>query len=135
MRKFHSHFQVLSLIIAFGFGALAHAQQIQTYISASGNDGGSCQRNAPCRTLARAVAVIAGGDGEVIVLDSGDYGAVKIESSITIHAPEGVHAGVSVTTSNGDGVTINAGANDIVVLRGLTLNGEMGKDGIKFNSG
>jgi hypothetical protein len=40
-----------------------------------------------------------------------------------------------VTVSSGDGIVISAGAADVVVLRGLTLTGQGGDDGIRFNSG
>ena len=35
---------------------------------------------------------------------------------------------------SGDGITINAGATDTVVLRGLTINGQGGANGITINN-
>jgi hypothetical protein len=63
------------------------------------------------------------------VLDSGGYGAAMITQAITLEAPDGVYAGMTV--SSGDGVVINAGTNDVVILRGLTIMGSTtGANGI-----
>src|SRR5262249_51328790 len=67
-----------------------------------------------------AIAAVAAG-GEVVVLDSGGYGAVTITQAVTIEAPAGIYAGIHVTS--GDAITINAGVFDVVTVRGLTLNG------------
>ncbi|HWX43601.1 MAG TPA: right-handed parallel beta-helix repeat-containing protein, partial [Blastocatellia bacterium] len=56
-----------------------------------------------------------------------------VNKSVTIIASQGVYAGVSV--SSGDGITINAGPSDVIILRGLTVNGVGGANGIVFNSG
>jgi hypothetical protein len=66
-------------------------------------------------------------NGEIVVLDSAGYGAVTISQSVAIIAPRGVYAGVSVP--NGNGITVNGG-NIKVTLRGLTINGQGGNDGI-----
>jgi hypothetical protein len=65
--------------------------------------------------------------GEIIVLDSAGYGAATITPSLSIIAPPGVYAGVSVFS--GDGITIN-GSGIEVTLRGLTINGLGGVNGI-----
>jgi hypothetical protein len=127
---------------SFLFVALfAHVSQAQrTFVSGLGNDSNPCSRTAPCRTFAQAVSQTPAG-GEVIVLDSAGYGALtgvnSITKSIAIIAPQGVYAGVSVPS--GDGIDINAGASDTVILRGLTLksHGSMGAPdyGINFLNG
>jgi hypothetical protein len=92
----------------------------RTFVSArSGLDTNSCLPTAPCRTFSRALIQTAEG-GEIIVLDSGGFGAfLTINQSVSIVAPPGVYAGMSVL--DGDGITINTlGA---VHLRGITLNG------------
>jgi len=66
------------------------------------------------------------------VLDSGGYGAVTIAQSVSIVAPRGVYAGISVF--GGDGITIAAGAGGKVTLRGLTINGQGGNRGIVVTS-
>jgi hypothetical protein len=105
----------------------------RTFVSANhGNDANPCTVTLPCRNFAAAIAQTAAG-GEVIVLDSGGYGPVTIGSSIALIAPAGVYAGI--TAFGGSAITVNAGASDVVTLRGLTLNGLGGDTGIAFNSG
>jgi len=109
---------------AFLFVALlasaAMAQQ-RTFVSGLGNDANPCTRTAPCRTFAIALGLTNPG-GEVIALDSAGYGTMAgvntIVKSISIIAPPGVYAGISV--SSGDGIDI--GSSGTVVLRGLTIN-------------
>ncbi len=111
--------------------AAALAQR--TFVSAAtGNDANPCTRAAPCRNFAAAIAQTLP-DGEVVVLDSGGYGMVTITQSVSLIAPPGVYAGISVFSAAG--ITINAGPSDVVTIRGLTLNGLGGQDGIDFNSG
>ena len=63
----------------------------------------------------------------MIVLDAAGYGPVTIAKSVSIVAPTGIYAGISVFS--GDGVTVDApGAT--VVLKGLTINGVGGNFGI-----
>jgi len=104
----------------------------RTFVSSAGMDTNPCSRSAPCRSFGAAIAQTAAG-GEVIVLDSAGYGPATIGSSISLIAPRGVYAGVSVP--GGAGITISAAATDVVTLRGLTLNGTGGGDGIYLASG
>jgi hypothetical protein len=119
-------------LTVLGAGAMAQVQR--TFVSVSGSDGNPCSRAAPCRTFAQAISQTNSG-GELIVLDSAGYGPVTISKSISVIAPPGVYAGISVFS--GDGITINAGASDTVILRGLTVNDQGGgfENGIVFNSG
>jgi hypothetical protein len=72
--------------------------------------------------------------GEVIVLDSAGYGPTNITKAISIIASPGVYAGISVFS--GDGIDINAGASDTVILRGLTVNNQGSiQSGIVFITG
>jgi hypothetical protein len=66
------------------------------------------------------------------VLDSAGYGNFTITKSISIVAPAGVHAGISVFAGNG--VTVNAPSSK-VTLSGLTISGQGGAEGIAFNAG
>jgi len=98
----------------------------RTYVSSSGTANPSCSRAAPCRQFADAIPATNVG-GEIVVLDSAGYGPVTITKSVSIIAPPGIYAGISVFSGNG--VTINApGAT--VVLRGLSINGQGGAAGI-----
>ena len=113
------------------------AQAVQrTHVSAAfgadSNTASNCSAAAPCRFFAAAMSV-TDNNGEVIVLDSGGYGAVTITQSISLIAPTGVYAGISVFPG-ANGVTIaTAGIN--VVLRGLTINGQGGNFGINMTAG
>jgi hypothetical protein len=104
----------------------------RTFASGSGNDNNPCNLGAPCRTIGAALNAVAAG-GEVVVLDSAGYGPFLVNKAVTIVASQGVYAGVSVFS--GDGITIGAGPADLVILRGLTVNGLGGSNGIVFNSG
>src|SRR6202035_5706703 len=92
----------------------------------------ACTRSAPCATFAGALAKTSAG-GEIDVVDSGDYGPVTISQAVSIEAA-GVLATIQV--SSGNGITVTAGLNDVVVLRGLTLDGQgAANDGINFSTG
>jgi hypothetical protein len=125
-------FLVVLILFLTGFAPSVFALANRVFVSArSGNDANTCDNIlAPCQTFAGAVTKLNPG-GEAIVLDSGGYGKVTITQSLTIEAPPGVTAFVHPST--GDGITINAGATDTVVLRGLVLNGGPG-NGIKANT-
>jgi hypothetical protein len=115
------------------FSSASTAQVQRTFVSGLGNDGNPCSRTAPCRTFPQAISQ-TNSSGEVYVLDSAGYAAFTITKPVSIVAPPGVTAGVSVFS--GDGITINAGASDTVILRGLTVNnqGSTG-NGVVFNTG
>jgi hypothetical protein len=107
----------------------------RTFVSASGDDASPCRRDAPCLTFAAALKNTSAG-GEIDVLDPGDFGPVTITESITIDGGGGSVAGVGVAPGT-SGITINAGANDVITLRGLVFSGygETGASGVVFNSG
>src|SRR5437899_9635782 len=107
---------VLSSVSAFGTAQ-------RTFVASNGNDMNSCNRTDPCRSFGAAIAQ-TNANGEVVAIDSAGYGPVTITQSATIVAPLGVHAGISVFM--GDGVTINAGMNDVIVLRNLYLHSQGG---------
>src|SRR6476469_6149602 len=110
----------------------AAAQATRTWVSGVGDDANPCSRTAPCKTFAGAISKTAAG-GEINVLDPGGFGAVTITKSITISS-EGFEAGVLVSGTNG--IVISAAATDVVVLRGLDIEGlGTGLDGIKVLGG
>src|SRR5215469_13230218 len=119
---------LLATIASTGAYALAN----RTFVSGSGNDANPCSLGAPCRSFAGAIAQTSPG-GEIAVLDTAGYGQVTITKAVSIVNEEGVEAGITVTS--GDGITINAGATDVVNLRGLTIVGGSGSHGITLNSG
>jgi nitrous oxidase accessory protein NosD len=87
-------------------------------------------RNVAMQDISGVALTIAG--GEIYVLNSADYGPVTINKAVTITS-EGAMAGVLATS--GAGITINAGANDVVNLRGLNIDGaNAGAAAIQFNT-
>lgn len=106
----------------------AHAQATRTWVSGVGDDVNPCSRTAPCKTFAGAISKTAV-NGEINCLDPGGFGGVTITKSITISS-EGFEAGVLVSGTNG--IIVSATATDVVVLRGLDIQGlGTGLDGIK----
>jgi hypothetical protein len=137
-------FAILSSAVAIMLGALLHAGAAgatsptlaRTWVSgATGLDSNTCTRALPCATFQAAYnATIAG--GEIDVLDGGEFGHVAISHSITI-ANDGAGT-AAITPTGGDGIDINAGASDAVVLRGLSINGfsdGFGGNAINFSGG
>lgn len=119
----------LPLLCALPLAASALPQR--TFVASNGVDTNPCSLAAPCRSLGTAVTAVSVG-GEVIVLDSAAYGAVTVAKSVSIVAPTGIYAGISVFGSAG--VTVD-GPGIVVVLRGLTINNQGGGDGIEFLQG
>lgn len=99
--------------------SLANAQATRTWVSGVGDDANPCSRTAPCKTFAGAISKTAPG-GEISVLDPGGFGAVTITKSITLNG-DGTLAGILASTVNG--IIINAGATDNVVIRSISING------------
>lgn len=123
---------LLSAGVAQEKGKAPPSPQMRTYVSGNGSDGNPCTDVSPCKSFGAALALTIAG-GEIFVLDSADYGPVTITKSVTITS-EGAVAGL--LAANGAAITITAGANDVVHLRGLDLDGAgTGSYGIVFNSG
>src|ERR1700742_40193 len=105
-----------------GFSSGAFAQATRTWVSGVGDDVNPCSRTAPCKTFAGAISKTASG-GEISVLDPGGFGAVTITKSITLDG-DGTLAGILAATVNG--IIVNAGVNDVVVIRSISINGTSG---------
>src|SRR5438445_919448 len=113
--------------------APAFAQATRTWVSGVGDDANPCSRTAPCKTWAGAISKTANG-GEINALDPGGFGAVTITKSITLDGGGGQVASTLVAGTNG--IVVQAGAGDTVIIRNLRINGiSSGISGIKFNSG
>ena len=87
----------------------------------------------PCRNFNAAVGVVNAG-GEVVALDSGGYGPVTISKAVTLTSPLGVYAAITALTAGSSAITVSAASTDTVVLRGLTLTGLGGQNGINVTS-
>ena len=124
---------VLAAVAIAGFSVgSANAQATRTWVSGVGDDANPCSRTAPCKTFAGAISKTAAG-GEIDCLDPGGFGAVTITKAMTIDC-NGVTGGILSAGTNG--VIINAGANDRIVLRNLSINGfGTGLNGVRFLAG
>src|SRR5262249_39963126 len=73
--------------------------------------------------------------GEIDALDPGGFGGLTITKAITIDGGGGQVASVLVAGTNG--INVNAGASDVVILRNLRINGVSGSgvNGVQYNSG
>ena len=119
----------------------AHAQATRTWVSGVGSDANACSRTAPCLTFAGAITKTAAG-GEIDALDLGGFGGLTITKSITIDGGGGVAS--VMASSEATGITVSAGATDIVTIRNVQFQGDLGNasspstagfNGIQFNSG
>src|SRR5215510_14419325 len=121
MRKFCF---VLNILAVAGLGltisSVAQAQALRTWVSGVGDDANPCSRTAPCKTFAGAISKTAAG-GEIDALGPAGYGALTITKAITIDGGGGQVA--SVLEAGTNGIVVQAGANDVVILRNLRFNG------------
>jgi len=123
--------KVLTVVLLWA--GLAGAQASRTWVSGVGDDANPCSRTAPCKTFAGAISKTAPG-GEIDALDPAGYGAVTITKAITIDGGGGQVASVLVSGTNG--IVVQAGPSDMVILRNLRINGiGTGINGIRWLSG
>ena len=125
---------IVNACLNLTLAAPALALNARTWISGTGVDQAGCGPVAnPCRTLQYAHDQTSAG-GEIDVKDSSGYGSVIITKAISI-VGTGTIAGV-LAAPNGNAITINAGANDAIVLEALAVQGAgVGNNGIVFNTG
>ena len=97
--------------------------------AATGNDANpSCTPSAPCRNLPRGLAAVSPG-GQIVLMDTGGYGggmSMTVTSAVQIIAANGVQATLTDNSTNYGGaalITVAAGATDLVLLRGLQIDG------------
>jgi hypothetical protein len=126
---------LFAFVILFGSAGFlaepAQAQATRTWVSGVGDDANPCSRTAPCKTFAGAISKTAAG-GEINCLDPGGFGAVTITKTITISCPY-TEGGLLAA---GNGIIVNAGATDVVTLRGLDIFGvNPPTNGVRFIAG
>lgn len=125
-----------ALAVLFAVAATpAMAQATRTWVSGVGDDVNPCSRTAPCKTFAGAISKTAAG-GEINCLDPGGFGTVTITKAITIYCNGPSNGGILASATNG--VTVNAGPTDSIVLSGLEIDGAgttLGINGVNFLAG
>src|ERR1700729_2104811 len=109
----------IGFLVPFLAGAPAHAQATRTWVSGVGDDANPCSRTAPCKTFAGAISKTSA-SGEINCLDPGGFGGITITKAITLNCSATLG---SILVAGTPGVTINAGASDKVILRGIQLQG------------
>ena len=121
-------------ILSLSMPAAVQAQASRTWVSGVGDDANLCTRAAPCQTLARALAVVDPG-GEIDCLDSGSFAPITIDKAVTIDCGSGETGAVgSIMSSFLTNIIVQAGPDDVVQIRKLTLNGIRGSGGGGTNS-
>src|SRR5437764_11890925 len=135
--KEHRKMSKLNVLTVLGVLVLGttimSAQATRTWVLGVGDDANPCSRTAPCKTFAGAISKTAAG-GEIDALDPGGFGARTITKSITLDGGGGQVASVLVSGTNG--IVVSAGANDVIILRNLRINGiGSGINGIRFLAG
>jgi hypothetical protein len=142
--KFRINFLLGLILVLIASSTHAHAAP-RTWVSGVGDDSNPCSRTAPCKTFDHVISMTDPG-GEIVVLDPGDYGPVKITQSVTIDG-HAVFAGITGNTSlvfpgTDAAVVVDAGPTGVVILRGLNLSSVdigdgtgTGRNGIQYKSG
>src|SRR5262249_44569544 len=107
-------------------GTAAHALNVKSWVANFGNDGNDCSLVHPCATFQRAHDQTNPG-GEIGVLTPGDYGGsgapeLPIVKSITVTNDGAGEA--SILSPDHLRIANQAGAGDIVSLRGLLIDGQ-----------
>src|SRR5262249_41942373 len=125
MRKHVLLLAVLSTMSACLLPALPARASLLTkaWVSNTGTDSLICGAiTLPCATFQRAHDNVFAG-GEIGVLTPGDYGQLAIIKSVNI-TNDGT--GEASVLSGGIGISIGASAGDIIILRGLVIDGQVG---------
>jgi hypothetical protein len=113
----------------------AQAANQRSWVASFGG-GSACTRISPCATFAAAYSATNAG-GEINCVDQGDFGGAELDinMSITIDC-EGVQGRFGMPVGNGVAFFIRASATDVVVLRGLDIDGAgIAAYGIDFQGG
>lgn len=97
------------------------------------NTAYNCDIDHPCRWIPTAMTVVDSG-GEVVILNSGNYGIFDITKSVSIIAAPGIYTGIAPPAGYTRAIGID-GSGIEVILRGLTIRGVGGTSGIRFVNG
>src|SRR5512134_3009705 len=95
----------IAATLLLGAASLTAFAVQRTFVASYGQDTNPCTLASPCRTFTQAM-LNTDTNGEVLVLDSAGYGAFTITKSVSVIAPDGVYAGVSVFPGQ-HGIVVN----------------------------
>jgi hypothetical protein len=114
--------------------AVAAGSQPFAWVGAIGNNSSGCGgATSPCRTIQFAHDNIVAPGGSIYVRDAGSYGPITITHAISIINDSAGDA--SIFAASGDAITIQAGPNDAIFIKGLVLDGGgTGTNGINLTS-
>jgi hypothetical protein len=122
-RSFHRFLRIGPAAAALLVGAPALAAPDVIYVSGKGNDANACDTiNLPCLTLQASHNKVAPG-GTVVIVDGGNYKPLVIKKSISIVNESAGVADIEQPAAGGDAITVAAAKDDVVQLRGLSLDG------------
>jgi hypothetical protein len=107
---------IAGLMLLFAIGPV-QAQLTRSYVARTGSDGNDCTQANPCASFTTAIAN-TNANGEVNAVDTGGYTSFTVTKSLTVKA----NGAVASLTPFTVGITVNAGANDVVILSGLEVN-------------
>jgi hypothetical protein len=108
-----------------------NAPATHTWVSRNGSDANVCSATAPCLTF-QAAHDATGANGDINCFNSGDYGQLTINKSISVKCTSVM---ASIAAGTGAGITISAGVTDKIVLDGLDIEGlSTGSIGISVGS-
>ncbi len=127
---------IAGLLISCASALTAQAQLARTFVSITGNDANTCDRDFPCRNFNEAISKTAMG-GVVTALDSGSYGHITVKKSLTIQGAPGAAVIVSRTAVKGPVVFVELNNYLTVVLRNLHITKPVGNGpnkGIDFRT-
>jgi hypothetical protein len=117
-------------------GSPAYAATNRIWVSGHGSDGAGCGAvTAPCRQIQYVLAnnLVAPG-GEIDILDPSGFAPFAINQAISI-VNDGVGTASIAPPAGTPAIDINAAASDVIILRGLELNGlGAAADGIKVRN-
>ena len=111
----------------------AQATSPRTWVASNGTNNATCSRATPCQTFDQAHTATTAG-GEINCVDAANYGGVTITKSISIVC-DNTEASIFAATGS-IAINVMAGATDIVILKGLDIEGAgSGVVGIDFFTG
>ena len=124
MKKFS-----IGALLILGLASVSQAQISRTFVGVNGNDANDCLApGTACRTLNGAIGKVDAG-GEVIVIETGSYAGATITKSVKINVPSGAVAFSALS------LTITAGVNEVIVVRGMTMKALTPGDGHPLGGG